>query len=185
MDKALQLIGIARCDGQSIEVRVHPMLIEKTHPMASVSGSFNAVFLHGDAVDDVMFYGRGAGDLPTGSAVMGDVFEIASGIVNGSTGKTRDLCYKNLPIKKIEDTVSRYYIRMKVEDKPGVLGTITSVFGKNGVSIEQIVQKAKKEDNAEIVIITSAIRECHIHDAFSIFEDLSVIKSKPALIRVY
>ncbi len=183
--RVIKLIGIARCDEKGVEARVHPMLIEKTHPMSTVSGSFNAVFLHGDAVDDVMFYGRGAGDLPTGSAVMGDVFEIARDMVNGCTGKTRDLCYKRLPIKRIEDTVSRYYIRMEVEDKPGVLATITSVFGNNAVSIEQIVQKAKKHDNAEIVVITSAVRERHILDAFLTFENMSVVKKKPVLIRVY
>ncbi len=183
--RVIKLVGIARQDAEGIEVRVHPMLIKKTHPMATVSGSFNAVFLHGDAVDDVMFYGRGAGDLPTGSAIMGDVFEITRDIVNGSSGKTRDLCYKHIPIKKMEDCVSRFYLRMEVEDKPGVLATLTSVLGNNAVSIRQIVQKEHEEDGAEIVIITDYTKERHIMDALLTFERMSMVRNKPMVIRVY
>jgi len=183
--RVIKLIGIARQDAEGIEARVHPMLIRKTHPLATVSGSFNAVFLHGDAVDDVMFYGRGAGDLPTGSAIMGDVFEIAKDIVNGSAGKTRDLCYKHIPVKKIEESVSRFYLRMEVEDKPGVLATLTSVLGNNAVSIRQIVQKDHEGEGAEIVIITDYTKERHIMDALLTFERMSMVRSKPMVIRVY
>ena len=183
--RVIKLIGIARQDAEGIEARVHPMLIRKTHPLATVSGSFNAVFLHGDAVDDVMFYGRGAGDLPTGSAIMGDVFEITKDIVNGSSGKTRDLCYKHIPVKKIEESVSRFYLRMEVEDKPGVLATLTSVLGNNAVSIRQIVQKDHEEEGAEIVIITDYTKERHIMDALLTFDRMSMVRTKPMVLRVY
>ena len=185
LGRVIKLIGIARQDAEGIEARVHPMLIKKSHPLATVSGSFNAVFLHGDAVDDVMFYGRGAGDLPTGSAVMGDVFEIARDMVRGSAGKTRDFCYKHIPVKKIEESVSRYYLRMQVEDKPGVLATLTSVLGNNTVSIRQIVQKDHEGDGAEIVIITDYTKERHILDTLLTFERMSIVREKPRVIRVY
>ena len=183
--RVIKLIGIARQDAEGIEVRVHPMLIKKSHPLASVSGSFNAVFLHGDAVDDVMFYGRGAGDLPTGSAIMGDVFEIARDLVGGTAGKTRNLCYKRIPVKKMEDTVSRYYLRLYVEDKPGVLATLTSVLGNNAVSIRQIIQKDHEGEDAEIVIITDYTKERHILDALLTFERMSMVRSRPMVLRVY
>ncbi len=181
----VKLVGVAKNTAEGIEVRVHPMMLPKTHPIASVNGSFNAVFVHGDAVDDVMFYGRGAGEMPTASAVMGDVFEAAANIANGREGNTHDSCYLHLPIKKIDSIVSRYYLRMEVEDKPGVLATITSVLGNNGVSIEQFVQKEKTGENAEVMIMTDHVKESHLNDALLTFKSMSVIRSQPTVIRVY
>ena len=181
----IKLVGVAKNTPEGVEARVHPMLIPKDHPLATVAGSYNAVFVHGDAVDDVMFYGRGAGELPTASAIMGDVFEVAKNIVHGIAGSTHCGCYKELPIKKIDDIISRYFLRMEVEDKPGVLATVASVLGNNSVSIAQVVQQAKSGDNAEIVVITDHVRERHLKDALLTFESMSVIKSISALIRVY
>lgn len=181
----IKLLGVAKNTPEGIEARVHPMLIPKNHPLATVSGSYNAVFVHGDAVDDVMFYGRGAGELPTASAIMGDVFEVAKNIVRDASGSSHCGCYKKLPIKKIDDIISRYFLRMEVEDKPGVLATVASVLGNNSVSIAQVVQQAKCGDNAEIVVITDHVRERHLSDALLTFESMSVIKSISALIRVY
>lgn len=181
----IKLLGVAKNTEEGVEARVHPMLIPMDHPLATVGGSYNAVFVHGDAVDDVMFYGRGAGELPTASAVMGDVFEVARNIVNDSTGATHCGCYKHLPIKKIDDIMSRYFLRMEVEDKPGVLATVASVLGNNCVSIKQVVQKSKVGDHAEIVVITDKVRERHLKDAILTFRGMSAIKSEPVLIRVY
>ena len=181
----VKLMGVAKNDGEGIEVRVHPLLVPKGHPLAAVSGPFNAVFVHGDAVDDVMFYGRGAGDLPTGSAILGDVFEIARGIAEGRTGSATDMCYRQLPVRTIDEVISRYYLRMEVEDKPGVLATIASVLGNNAVSIEQMVQKAKVGSHAELVVITDRVRERHMRDAMLTFAGLSVVKADTMLIRVY
>jgi len=181
----IKLLGIAKNTEEGVEARVHPTLIPMDHPLATVGGSYNAVFVHGDAVDDVMFYGRGAGELPTASAVMGDVFEVARNIVNDSTGATHCGCYKHLPIKKIDDIMSRYFLRMEVEDKPGVLATVASVLGNNCVSIKQVVQKSKVGDHAEIVVITDKVRERHLKDAILTFRGMSSIKSEPVLIRVY
>lgn len=181
----IKLLGLARNTAEGVEARVHPMLIPHSHPLSTVSSSYNAVFVHGDAVGDVMFYGQGAGELPTASAVVGDVFETARNIVNHSTGAIHCGCYKHLPIKKIEDIISRYFLRMEVEDKPGVLATVASVLGNNSVSIEQVVQKEKSGDDAEIVVITNHVRERHLRDALLTFQNMSVVRSIPSLIRVY
>ncbi|MDO5346592.1 MAG: homoserine dehydrogenase [Lachnospiraceae bacterium] len=185
MGWVIKLLGVAKNTPEGVEARVHPMLIPKEHPLATVSGSYNAVFVHGDAVDDVMFYGRGAGELPTASAIMGDIFETARNITHDSTGSTHCGCYKNLPVKRIDDIISRYFLRMEVEDKPGVLATVASVLGNNSVSIEQVVQKATVGDNAEIVVITNHVRERHLKDALLTFREMSAVKGISGFIRVY
>lgn len=185
LGRVIKLLGVAKNTPEGVEVRVHPMLIPTSHPLAAVSGSYNAVFVHADAADDVMFYGRGAGELPTASAVMGDVVEVAKNIINDATGADGCGCYKKLPIKNIDDIISRYFLRMEVEDKPGVLATVASVLGNNGVSIAQVVQKAKEGDYAEIVVVTDHVRERHLRDALLTFEGMSMIKNVSALIRVH
>jgi homoserine dehydrogenase len=161
------------------------MLIPQQHPLSAVAGSYNAVFVHGDAVGDVMFYGRGAGEMPTASAVMGDVFSVARHTVYETKGSTKDNVYRKLPIKTIDEIRSRYFLRMEVEDKPGVLATIASIFGNNSVSIEQVIQKSKVGDDAELVIITSKVRERHIKDALLILGSASVVRRVATMIRVY
>ena len=181
----IKLIALARNTEEGIEARVHPMLIPAGHPLASVAGSYNAVYVHGDAVEDVMFYGRGAGEMPTASAVMGDVFSVSRHIVYHSLGTTRDNVYRTIPVKSIDNTRSSYFLRMEVEDKPGVLATIASIFANNSVSIEQVIQKDKLGENAELVIITSSVRERHIRDALLIIESSSVVRNIASMIRVY
>ena len=181
----IKLIGLAKNTRDGIEVRVHPMLIPADHPLASVAGSYNAVYVHGDAVGDVMFYGRGAGEMPTASAVMGDVFSVAKHTVYQSHGDPKDNVYREIPVKDINSACSSYFLRLEVEDKPGVLATIASVFGNNSVSIEQVVQKEKVKNCAELVIITSSVKERHIKDALLILNSSSVVKKIAAMIRVY
>ena len=185
LGRVIKLIAMANNTPEGIEVKVHPMLIPEDHALASVNGSYNAVYVDGDAVEDVMFYGKGAGEMPTASAVMGDVFSVARRIAEHSQGSTRDNVYRSIPIKKVENTRSRYFIRMEVEDKPGVLATIASIFGNNSVSIEQVIQKNKIEKNAELVIITSSVKERHIKDALLILESSSVVRKVATMIRVY
>lgn len=181
----IKLLGVARNTETGIEVGVYPMLISAEHPLASVNDSFNAVFVHGDAVDDAMFQGRGAGKLPTGSAVVGDVFEVARDIVAGSTGRINCTCYKTLRIKPKEEIKNRYFLRMKVDDKPGVLASISSVFGNNHVSIAQVIQKSVDEGLAELVVITDKVEECHFEDALLVFDKMSIVKEIPSVLRVY
>lgn len=185
MGYVIKLLGVAKNTPEGIEARVHPMMIPKSHALASVQDSFNAVFVHGDAVDDAMFYGRGAGELPTASAVVGDLFEIARNMRAGCLGSVGCTCYKELPIKQIGDIESRYFLRLHAEDRYGVLASIASVLGNNSVSIAQIIQKPKKMDTAEIVVITDRVRERHFRDALRVLEGMSVIHRISSVIRVY
>ncbi len=181
----IKLLGVARNTDTGIEVRVHPMLIPDTHPLATVNDSFNAVFVHGDAVDDAMFYGRGAGELPTASAIVGDVFDIVRNILADATGRIGCTCYKQLPIKDPDDMESRFFLRLHVDDRPGVLASIASVLGNNNVSIAQMIQKQKDGDLAEIVVVTSGVREGDFNDAMLIIEGMNVVHKVSSVIRVY
>ena len=185
MGWAIKLLGVARNTEDGIEARVHPMLIDSNHPLASVNDSYNAVFVVGDAVQDTMFYGRGAGELPTASAVVGDLFDIVRNILTDCCGRIGCTCYKQIPVKKIDQIASKYFIRMQVENRFGVLASVASVFGNNGVSIAQVIQKKKQGETAEIVLITDSVEERHLQDAVKVFEGMSVIREISSLIRVY
>lgn len=185
MGWAIKLLGVAKNTDDGIEARVHPMLIDSNHPLASVNDSYNAVFVVGDAVQDTMFYGRGAGELPTASAVVGDLFDIVRNILTDCCGRIGCTCYKQIPVKKIDQIASKYFIRMQVENRFGVLASVASVFGNNGVSIAQVIQKKKQGETAEIVLITDSVEERHLQDAVKVFEGMSVIREISSLIRVY
>lgn len=185
MDCTIKLLGVAQNSGDGIEVKVHPMLIPSDHPLASVNDSFNAVFVHGDAVDDAMFMGRGAGELPTASAIMGDVIDVARNIKYNCNGRIGCTCYKNIPIKNINDTETKYFLRIQVEDRPGVLASVASVLGNTDVGIDRVIQKTKKNGVAELVVITDSVLERNFKDAMTIFRGMSMIKEISSVIRVY
>lgn len=186
MGYTVKLIGMARNDADGIEVRVHPMLIPNSHPLASVNDSFNAIFVHGDAVDDVMFYGRGAGEMPTASAVVGDVMDIARNILFNCKGRIRCTCYKDLPIKSINDCISSYFIRIQAENRPGVLAAIAGSFGECNVSIAQFIQNDPSEQGvAEMVLITEGVREEDFRKALDRLQSMSQVKEISSVIRVY
>ena len=166
-------------------MKVHPTLIPESHPLAAVNDAFNAVFVHGDAVDDAMFYGRGAGSLPTGSAVVGDIMDVARNMLFDANGRIGCSCYKNTPIKSIGDTTSSYYVRMKLEDRAGTLAALAGVFGSNNVSISILLQKAKVDDTAEIVIVTYDVEEKRFRDAMTVLSGMSMVKEICSIIRVY
>ena len=170
----IKLIGMTRLTEGGVEVKVHPMLLPEQHPLSTVRDSFNAVFIHGEACDDAMFMGRGAGQLPTASAVMGDVIDVMRNILHHSCGKIGYGCYRNLPVKSAEDTVSRFFLRIQVTDKPGALANIAGILGNNDVSIAQVVQKRSHDGVAELVIITDPVREKHFNAALSILKGMSV-----------
>lgn len=181
----IKLLGIAKNTENGIEVKVHPTLIPEHHPLAAVNDAFNAVFVHGDAVDDTMFYGRGAGALPTGSAVVGDIMDVARNMLFQCNGRIGCSCYKELPIKKIGDTKSSYYIRMNLEDRAGTLASMASVFASNSVSISILLQKATIGDTAEIVIVTHEVEERRFRDAMTVLSSMSMVKEICSIIRVY
>lgn len=185
MGRDIKLLGVAKETPEGIEARVQPMLIPSTHPLASVRDSFNAVFVHGDAVDDTMFYGRGAGELPTASAVVGDILDAVRNMVFGCRGRIGCTCYKEILLKKMEDISCAYFLRMQVENRSGVLANIAGVFGNNCVSIAQIIQKGKKKDRAEIVVITDEVKEKNFQDSLAVISGMSTVKEISSMIRVY
>ncbi len=181
----IKLLGITREDNEQIEVRVHPALVPVEHPLANVNDAFNAVYVHGDAVGETMFYGRGAGQLPTASAVVGDIIEIAKNLQRNCSGRLLCTCYDNKKIKDFGDVVSKYYLRMNVIDKPGVLASIASVFGNHGVSLASVIQKdADRKENAELVVITHKVKESDIQDALKVIREMSITIRIDNLIRV-
>ena len=185
MDCTIKLLGIARDTDKGIEVRVHPTLIPTSHPLASVNDVFNAVFVHGDAVDDTMFYGRGAGEMPTASAIVGDVIDVARNIRCHCLGKIGCSCYKELPIKKMKDIESKYFMRMLVKDYAGVLGNVATILGRHEVSLEKIIQKPVTDDIAEIVAITDVVSEDNFKKAIDELKEKSFVNEISSVIRVY
>ena len=180
----IKLLGVAKNTPSGVEARVHPMLIPSDHPLASVKDAFNAVFVHGDAVDDAMFYGRGAGEMPTASAVVGDVIDILRNMEWGCCGRIGCSCYRELPVKKIGDIESKYFLRLHAQDKPGVLANIAGVFGNNAVSIAKMIQKNTKDGFAELAIVTDFVKEYHFRDALTILGGMSAIQKISRVIRV-
>lgn len=185
MGCSIKLLGIAKNTETGIEVKVHPTMIPENHPLAAVNDSFNAIFVHGDAVDDAMFYGRGAGALPTGSAVVGDIMDVARNMLFHCNGRIGCSCYKNLPIKQIGDTTSRYYIRMRLEDRAGTLAAMAGVFAENDASIAILLQKETIENDAEIVVVTHEVAEKKFMDAIKEFSSMEMVKEISSIIRVY
>lgn len=184
-DSVIKLLGVAHNTEGGIEVGVYPMLLNKEHPLASVRDSFNAVFVHGDAVDDAMFYGRGAGELPTASAVMGDIIDVARNIEYGCNGRISCTCYREIPIKKFDEVENKFFLRMQVKNQPGVLASIATVFGNHGVSIARVVQKHIKGDQAELVIVTDKVREDYLKNALEQLRDSENIFEISSVIREY
>lgn len=181
----IKLLGVAKHIEEGIEVKVHPMLLSKEHPLANVSDSFNAVFVHGDALDDAMFMGRGAGALPTASAVVGDLIDVVRNMKFHCNGRIGCSCYKEVPVKKIEETSSKFFMRLQVKDKPGALAGVANVLGNSGVSIAQVVQKAGDGSFAELVVITDVVQEGSFMDAITILEGMSMVKEISSVVRVY
>lgn len=181
----IKLLGIAREENGKVEVRVHPSLISINHPLANVNDSFNAVFIKGDAVGETMFYGRGAGQMPTASSVTGDIIEVINNIRTNSTGRTSCTCYENKIFKPIGEVIAKYYLRLHVLDRPGVLASIAGVFGNHGVSLGTVIQKnGHNEGIAEIVVITHQVQESDIQDALTVLKEMSITKEIDNLIRV-
>ena len=178
MGYAIKLLAIAsRCDGE-IELRVHPTLLPRSHPLASVNGVFNAIFVKGDACDDVMLYGRGAGAMPTGSAVAGDVIDCARNILRGTRSRVPCTCEGVAQVKPIDDVICKSYVRMRVKDRPGVLGSIATILGQEGVSIESVIQRASVGENlAEIVWVMHAGPRRYLHSALNAIGAMGIVDS--------
>ncbi len=182
----IKLLGIAREENNEIEARVHPVLVPVKHPLAGVNDSFNAVYVYGDAVGETMFFGRGAGRMPTASSVMGDVVEVVNNIVNDCNGRVTCTCYEKKKIKPIQEVSSNFYLRLHVSDKPGVLASIATVFSEYGVSLASVIQKNGKQRNdvAELVVVTHLVKEKDMQDAIKVIKEMSSTRRIDNLIRV-
>ncbi len=176
----IKLLAIAKLIDGKIEARVHPVFLKNSHPLASVSGSFNGIFLVGDNVGDIMLYGRGAGALPTGSAVVSDIVFCARQIEHARYAEISDVIKKQ---DIITDFTSDYYMRMTVLDIPGVLSQITSIFADNNISITSMRQDAG-EGVVSIVLVTHKSSENNIRKAIKEIESLSEVQKVNAVIRV-
>ncbi len=184
MSYTIKLIAIARRASGSIDVRVHPTMIRSAHPLAKVSGVYNAIYVVGDSVGETMFFGEGAGSLPAASAVVGDVIEVARHIDSGCLALVGCTCHEELAVRELGELETGYYVRLVVADEPGVLAAVASVFGNHGVSIASVIQKRTTEKGAEIVYVTHRGSERAVRAALAEIDALDVVDSISAIIRV-
>jgi homoserine dehydrogenase len=179
----VKLLAIGKRQGNAIQMRVHPTMIPKDHPLASIKGSFNSIFLDGSAVGEMMFYGRGAGDMPTASALVSDmIYSLNACKHKYSTFYNEEKLSGEIIIENNWET--KAFIRMGVQDRPGVLASIASVLGKNNVSLESVLQKGKGKDCVPLILVTHIAREAAIRRAIAEIEKLPDVVSVYSCIRV-
>jgi homoserine dehydrogenase len=179
----VKLLGIAERDASTgdIAVRVHPAMVPLQHPLASVRESFNAVFVEGAAVGSLMFYGRGAGGMPTASAVLGDVIDAAVNLAKGTHGSLGS--FAKVAVRPIDETSAEYLLSLEVADRPGVLHAVTGVFARHEVSIRAAEQEGMGPD-ARLVFITHEAREAAVQATLRELRDLDVVRHVGGLLRV-
>ncbi len=187
----IKLLAVCRGSEKEIEARVHPTLIPEKHLLSNVNGAFNAVFVQTEDVGPTMFYGKGAGMMPTGSAVVADIVSLARNIANGITNRIPSPAYaaKKMPaikIKPVKETISRYYLRFSAIDKPGVLSKISGVLGRNSISIYSVVQKGRHihGGTVSIFMLTHEAKESDLQEALKEIDRLSMMKKKTMVIRI-
>jgi homoserine dehydrogenase len=180
----IKLLGIAKKNGEGVEIRVHPTLVKDTHPISKVDGVMNAVSVVGDAVGQTMFYGPGAGGDATASAVIADIIEIARGNTGPMLGYKRGL-EKGLKLLDASEIETRYYLKLKVIDKPGVLAAVTSVLSKNSISISSVLQKESKVENrVRLLLTTHKCKESDIKEAINALKELDSVGDNVSMIRI-
>ena len=186
----IKLLAIAKFSDGEIEARVHPTMVPSASQIAKVDGVYNAIQLVGDAVEDVVLYGRGAGSMPTGSAVVSDVMSIARDMLKNATGRVPPSSYqpdqrRPLRMRPMEEITSLYYIRFMVLDRPGVLSQIAGVLGRYGISISSVLQQGRKEgQTVPVVIMTHMAKERDIQNALREINPMPYISEPTTLIRV-
>lgn len=182
----IKLLAVGKDSKENgVDVRVHPVFLPKSHPLASVNGVYNAIFVRGNAIGEAMFYGQGAGSLPTASAVVSDIIDVSRDIVNRTFGRVRCTCYEKKALCPIDKTESSYYVRLLVDDKPGVLGAIATAFGDAGVSLKSVIQTRRNVvDHAEIVAVTHIVEHARIQSALRALKELPVVDEIRNVIRV-
>jgi homoserine dehydrogenase len=174
------LAVIERADGE-VAVRVHPAMVPTGHPLANVNDSFNAVFVEGATVGDLMFYGRGAGGGPTASAVLGDLVDAAVNVANGAAARLS--ITEKATLRSVDELSSQYYLTMVVSDEPGVLAQVATVFGTHGVSI-QVMEQSGTGGDAELCLILHETTEAALHATLDELDGLNVVRGIGSVIRL-
>jgi homoserine dehydrogenase len=186
----IKLLGIAKRDGKKVEARVHPTLVPLQHPLSRVDGVDNAIFVTGDIVGCTMFSGPGAGQLPTASAVVSDLMELARNVRFGSSGRLSPLSYqgryvRRVGIKDIREVKTPWYMRFSVADRPGVLSKIAGVLGKNGISIASVIQKGRvRRGTVPLVMMTHEAKGSDVDKASQEIDRLPIVSEDTVGLRV-
>jgi homoserine dehydrogenase len=182
----IKLLGVAKNDPKfGVSACVYPVMLPRKHPLAAINGAFNAIFVTGDAVGDAMFVGLGAGRYPTASAVCGDIIDVARNINFNATGRINCTCFEEKHLCDPKNIVSPCYIRLHVEDRPGALATIATVFATHEISLKNIIQKGVLGKNlAELVVITYDVSELSLHKALETLETLPNVHKICSVVRV-
>jgi homoserine dehydrogenase len=178
----IKLLGIASESDDRVAVRVHPTFLPKEHPLAGVRESFNAIFVEAEAAGELMFYGRGAGSLPTGSAVVGDIIDVARNLLQTARGPIASN-HRAKPLRPIEDLSTQYYVLLAVEDVPGVLADVARTFGDHAVSIAQVWQEGSR-DTAQLVLITHRAREADLRACVEALDSSPGVRKVTSVLRV-
>jgi homoserine dehydrogenase len=181
----VKLLGIAERQDDFISVSVQPTMVKKSHPLASVNGVFNAVYVYGEAVGETMFYGPGAGELPTATSIVADLVAVVRNLKLGVNGREVFVPYKEKKLKSDEQITSKYFILLHVEDKAGVLAQITQIFAQHEVSLESVLQHPNPSNpKAEIIIITHDANQASMKKVLKQFESMDVIHAIKSVYRV-
>ena len=179
----VKLLAIGKRQGNAIQMRVHPTMIPKDHPLASIKGSFNSIYITGSAVGEMMFYGRGAGDMPTASAIVSDmIYSLNAARHKYSTFYNEESLSSEIIIENNWET--KVFIRINVQDRPGVLASIASVLGSHNVSVESVLQKGKGKNCVPLIMVTHKAHEAAIRQAISEIERLPDVVNVASCIRV-
>jgi len=186
MGYRIKLLAVGIEEDGKISARVHPALIPTGHILASIEDTFNAVYVYGNYIEEIMSYGRGAGDRPTASSVVGDIIKIARNFDRNKKGVIYGCsCFENKKFIPIDDTISKFYILMDVADKPGVLARIAEVFGRNEVSINSMIQKQEDgKKRARLIFITHKVTNKNLYKSISEISKLEVVNKVLSVIRV-
>lgn len=180
----IKLIGIAKESSMGLSLNVYPAFVPLTHPLASVRGSYNAIYIKGNGIDDAMFYGRGAGSLPTGSSVVSDIMEVAKNVAFESTGRFKPFYFDQKNIYSPGKIQSSYYMRLAVDNKTGVLAKIATKLAEQKISVLSIVQRNKDPETAVLAIVTSKCPHSYILNLIDSFNSLRSVKDVCSVIRI-
>ncbi len=186
----IKLLAISKIQDNKVEARVHPTMLPLKNLLASISGTVNAITITGDAVGDILLYGHGAGMMPTASAVVSDIVDIARNILSGTVRRVPPLSYqrdsiRRIPVLPIDDLLTHYYFRFAALDRPGVLSTISGILGKYDISLQSVHQKGRKTNGSvPLVMLSHRAKEADVKRALAEIGDLNVVSDEPVLIRI-